>query len=599
MTPALSPYQVAVRAGLPMSVPQAAKLKAFAGEPLNREEQRAWRTMTGTWFASPNPDGYDELWDTDGRRSGKDTRTLAPIAVSTALNPKYEKNGAPGERFVTLVTAPIVEKTTQLMNSIRGLFDRIGVKYQTRDGWLVLEDRPVDVRPVPMTAIAASSDSAKGIFATDMAKGSVVEGSLRHDATFVASSKAMLLSTGGVFVSASQAWMRDGAHYDTCEKFWKKTDGRILVTRGPTWFWVPEHTREMCMELAGGDPRTFKREYEAVPGHADDALLDVDDIERCIARGVTERSWKPRFKYAGAIDLAFRHDFSALCIGHRETTRLPDGSARDITYEDALLTWKPTRGRALDPEGVIAEMAAELRRWKIRTVAIDQYSYDLASSRFAHHGIKTELLKSDVPSQARRAELFMSKLRSGTISLLDDADANRELARLRMQLRSNGMISFAAPATRSDHDDRSDARFALVERLQTVAVVEPDVKEEISVSIEPGVGPHIRISRYRETKWGRVPVAPPRGSAAWDSWCKSQIIEHGVVGGGSVEEWLTEQNGGSAVTAERRAELIARVRAEWNAVDPNASDVFVGVTGDGGGTLDDRLGDLPAWKTRF
>lgn len=598
----MTPHQIAVQAGLSLSTAQAALLKSFAGEALDGDELKAWRRATGTWFARPRAGGYPELWFTAGRRSGKTSRILACIAVSVALDPKYEKNAAPGERFGIFVAAPIVEKTTMLMNTIRGLLDRLGVAYTTRDGWLVLTDRPVDVRPMVMNAVHAAADSAKAVIVDDMTKGAVDAGSAKHDATFESTAKAMLLSTGGPFVSGSQAWARDGLHFRTCERFWKKTDGEVLVAKGATWEWVPEHTRDQCMRLAGGDERTFKREYLAEPGHADDALLDVDDIQACVSSGVSYRPRKQGVLYAAAADLAFRFDYSALAIGHVEERRLPDNTAREIAIEDRLLTWKPRRGEGLDAEGTIAEMAAELRRWGITSIALDQYQFDLAAARFKHAGITAELIKTDVQSQARRAELFLSKLRSRTVMLLDDPDANRELARLRMQLRSNGAITYAAPATRHDHDDRSDARFALVERLQHARVSDPTIKEELIFDHEPGCGMTMRMLRYRVKNIGgfvvKEPVAPPRGTPDYDLWCREQIVVHGVVASPDVDAWIIDQIGAGASPKEVDA-LLARTRAEWGTapMDEDA-ETFIGVVGDFS-SIESRLANHRGWKSKF
>ncbi len=543
----VSPRELAVHAGLSLSIAQSALLKSFAGETLDPDELKAWRRTTGTWTAKPRRGGYRELWLTAGRRAGKDTRVLGPTAVSVALDPRYEKNGAPGERFVVLVTAPIVEKTTQLMNTIRGLFDRLGVRYQTRDGWLILDDRPVDVRPVPMTAIAGSSDSAKAVIVTDMAKGQVVEGA-KHDATFVATSKAMLLSTGGVFVSASQAWMKDGAHFATTERFWRKTDSDILVARGPTWLFVPEHTEEECRKLAGGDERTFKREYLAEPGHADDALLDVDDIERCIARGVRERPRRPGTFYAAAGDLAWRRDFSAVAIGHKEERRLPDGTMRELLVEDRILVWKPRPGQPLDPERVIGEIASALKAYGVTSIGIDQHHFDLVAARLRYHGIAAEQIKTDLTSQARRVEYFLGKLRAGDALLLDDPEANVELGRMRMKLRSTGTVSYAAPEARGHHDDRCDARFAVFERLRDaitsdggeVLIDRSMVRCPISGDLDVPVR-YLPIRNADGIEVGRHYLPPAKGTPRHDRWCRRELSKG--VRSGEAMDWASSRTG--------------------------------------------------------
>lgn len=581
----ITPYQVAVRCDLALSVAQSALLKSMGTEELSPEELKAWRELTGTWLAKPTRD-YRELWVTAGRRSGKDTRILGCISVSCALDPKYERNGAPGERFVVLVAAPIVEKTAQLMNTDRGLFDRLGVAYVPRDGMLSLVDRPVDVKPATMTAVGASSESAKGVFITDVALGQLEEGA-KHDRTFVEQARAMTLSTGGLLVSASQAWARDGVHYETVEKHWKKTGGSVLVAKGPTWAWVPQHTREMCMALAGDDPRTFRRQYEAIPGHAEDALFDTDEIAANVDKGVHERRKRAGVKHAATGDLAWRGDYASVAIGHKEEVRLPDGSVRVKYVEDKLMVWKPRPGLPLDPEAVIAEIAGELRAWDIKSIGIDQFHFDTVASRFKHYGIEAEIVKTDVASQSKRAEFFLATLRARDAVLLDDPEANRELGLLRMQLRSHGHISYAAPTTRGAHDDRSDARMALFERLRTSVTAASDVIEKQHVWIEPGCGVHVEVERYRLRKDAsgytyKEPVPPAKGTPAHEQWCWDLLIQGQR--SGDPMEMLTERLGREPTSED---EIRAAIDDHWAENPKGPGEIFVGV-----------VNTEPDWVTR-
>lgn len=528
-----TPHAIAVRAGLPLSVAQSALLKAMAGEALDAEDLRAFRAMTGTWFGRPRSSGYRECWFTAGRRSGKTSRILACFAVSVALDPKYEVNGAPGERFGVFIAAPILEKTNQLMNTIRGLLDRLGVAYTQRDGWIVLSDRPVDIRPMPMTAVHTAADSAKAVIIDDLAKAQTTEGGARYDAAFIAGARAMTLSTGGPLVSGSQAWAREGTHFETCEKHWKDTEGDLLVARGKTWEWVPQHTREECMRLAGGDRRVFAREYEATPGHNEDQLFDGDDIDACVATGVRERRRRPGIVYSACADLGFRNDYSALVVGHREEKRLPDGSSRDLFVEDAIRVFKPKRGEPLDPEAVLAAIAAELKSRNVRELACDQHHFDSVRSRLRHFGIEAVLLRVDLQAQAKRATAFMEKLRARDLLLLDDPEANRELARLRMRLRSQGLFSYAAPERAGSHDDVSDARIALFgERLRHAQRSDAgDVLIDRDMPRCPITGDHDVPVRYLAVKnrdgieVGRHFLPPARGTPRWDRWCRRELAK--------------------------------------------------------------------------
>ncbi|CAN5914474.1 hypothetical protein BH11MYX4_BH11MYX4_02330 [soil metagenome] len=554
-----SPLQVAVLAELPLSPVQATVLKLMGSEDLTDAELKIFRKLTGTWIAKPKRP-YREFWATLPRRVGKTSRFLSCALVSCALDPRYEKNGAPGERFKVLISAPILEKTQALFSTALGLLDRLGVPYTRRDGEASLHDRPVDIVCMVQNVVHASADTAKGIFLDDFAKAQTAIDGAKFDKSFLESVRPMLLSTGGPLYSFSQAWAADGTQHETTEKFHGKTDGAILSMKGlATWEIVPAHTKEECWRSAGGDPRTFKREFEGLPGHAEDALLDADDVAACVATGVREKRRRSGVHYFAAADLSgMRRDMSALSIGHLESRRLPNGEAREVLVEDKLMIWRPGEG---DPEHVIREMAAELRAWRIHSLPIDQFSYDLATSRFRHYGIQTELLKTDLASQAKRAEVFMGRLRSRTIELLDDADANRELTRIRMKLRSTGLFSYAAPERKSEHDDRTDARFAMVERAQKSGVATGgNIRVHQQVNIEPGVGPRVSTTHLQKTKAAsgeiiEIPCAPPMGTELFDVWACDVLAS-----GRSTPETdarLRELYGDGVITVAMRARFLA------------------------------------------
>src|SRR4051794_21944894 len=103
-----SPYQVAVLAELPLSPVQATVLRMMGSENLTDAEMKIFRRLTGTWIAKPKRP-YREFWAPLPRRVGKTSRFLSCALVSCALDPAFEKNGAPGERFKILISAPILE----------------------------------------------------------------------------------------------------------------------------------------------------------------------------------------------------------------------------------------------------------------------------------------------------------------------------------------------------------------------------------------------------------------------------------------------------------------------------------------------------------
>jgi hypothetical protein len=539
----LSALQIVREYGVVPSAPQAAALKVFGGrgERLDDAEMAAWSWLANVPPGTPPPAGAPRMClGILGRQCGKTDIITAPLILQAALDPRLFRIGLPGQRFTIPVVAPVVDRTTKILDAVRRLLLPLGIAFEERAGEFRLRDFPIDIVATTMSITSASSLTAPLVVGEDMCLATTLEGSPRQDDAIITALMAMGVTVPFFrMVSLSQAHARAGWQHEMVEEFWGKPSIRAVAIKGATFDVYPPVTRERCMELAGRDLKKFRRVYCGEPGQNNESLFERDDIQSNRVEGRFVLARVPGVAYAAAADLAWRRDYTALALGHAEERRLPDGTSRVVFVIDKIRVWKPRPGQPLDPELTIGEIALECRGYGIREIGIDQFSEDIASSRFLHHGLRTAHIKTDLASQAKRAEGLMSKLRSRTIELLDDKETNEELERLQLQYRSRGAISFAAPARKGSHDDRADALLALVERLQAAPAFAVGVRSELTITNdERGFD---FSTRWFDEKTGRT-VAPPKGTPQFDEYAKRLILQ-GVVDSPEINAWIEERLG--------------------------------------------------------
>ena len=511
-----SPHEVAVAAGLVLSDAQAATLKAITGAPLAKPELRAFRKLTGTLLAKPRAGGYLVTVVGAGRRSGKTLHVAAPFAVS-ALLADWSGVLAPGERGRVLLIGPTLAHVRQLLDGIAGILSLLRVKHVRRE----LEIEIVGRRTLAIATVADHLGPRGGTaVAAVVDEGALLPseaGADGFDEEVLAAVRPALATTRGRLLITSSPWRRAGVHFDMIEQHLGKVHGDVLALTGPTWTWNPTLTEEETRRLEP-DERRWSREWNAIAGATEAAAFDPRDIRRCITAGVVERPPRGDAIYGAAIDLAFAGDGCVLAIGHLELLKMPGGPPITRLVVDHLSILRARKGERLDSERVIDLFAGTLRRYRVRKAYADQHGFDLARSAFEKRGIKLELLSMNLAAQAPRFDALGGRLRAGTIALLDNDVATRELGELQVELLSTGLVRYQAPRRRAASDDVCDALAALCkEATDKLPPSGGDIVGELrivrdgpAVSFRTNWFEVVRDEQGREVR--RIPTLPPPGT---------------------------------------------------------------------------------------
>jgi hypothetical protein len=518
-----SPFAIAIAAGLRLSLAQSATLKAIAGEPLTRDELRAFRALTRTTFAKPRAEGYRECFINAGRRGGKTSHVAAPVAVAALLSDPARLTSilAPGERARVLLVAPTLPHVGQIQDTIAGLLDRLGVKYGRRE-------REIDLAPAGLRTVAVATVADHVAVRSGTAICAVVdeaallptdEGADGFDAEVFASLRPSLATTGGKLVAISTPWAMRGVHYETCTSRRGKTSGDVLVCDGPTWEWNPTINEAQTHELES-DPRRWAREYAARAGEHESAFVDRRDVLACVDQGVEERPATDGTDYVAALDVAFRRDRTALVIAHRELRNRDGTLPLDLVVVDCIRTWTPRPGERLDFDALIGEVANVLRRYGSPKVYRDNFAGDAVDGALRQRGIQSEELPMSSRKQIERFDDFGQRLRARSIRLLDHDLAVRELVDLRVKLHAAGRVEIAAPNRKGAHDDVADALALVVHAAKSIApsgdgvfCVTKVTRDERGVSFE---NQWFRMIERPDGGRTRIPAAPPIGSLDWE-----------------------------------------------------------------------------------
>ena len=185
------------------------------------------------------------------------------------------------------------------------------------------------------------------------------------------------------------------------------------------------------------DPRAFEREclarfQDSLSGFLDSALL-----RKAVAPGITGRPPEPTNFYVAAIDPAFRGDAFGFCIAHASET--------EGVVVDYLLRELPTGGEKVDPEKMLAAVAAICRRYRVLEVLTDQFSIEALKQLASHQGLSLREVTFSGKSKAAIYANLQQLLNTNRLHLLDHPETLRELMALERQNLQGGNTKIAGP----------------------------------------------------------------------------------------------------------------------------------------------------------
>jgi hypothetical protein len=274
------------------------------------------------------------------------------------------------------------------------------------------------------------------------------ESKVRSDSELMRALKPGLATTGGKLIAISSPYAKKG----WCFTQWKKHFGNL---RAPTLVWnCPSRTMNPLLLESIVEDALQEDRASALAEYMGQFREDVSEylprsvVESAVMKNRIELMPQKELSYQAFVDLSGgRHDDAALAIGHK-------------LNQKAVVDFQKRYPSPFNPNEVIGDMAASLRRFGIRSVTGDNYAADFNAETFKGHGIT--YTKAAKPKSELYCDL-LPRLCSGGVELLENEILVNQLSNLERRTRSGGRDIVDHPA--GAKDDLANAVAGLVSIL--------------------------------------------------------------------------------------------------------------------------------------
>jgi hypothetical protein len=149
--------------------------------------------------------------------------------------------------------------------------------------------------------------------------------------------------------------------------------------------WISEAWLTRMRRLYETVPSKFIRLCENRPAPSDSAFLTLEEVQDAIDRTLIEPACgTPGVQYVGALDVGLTHDASAFLIGHV--------SADSKFVVDVVRLWQGSRAQPVSLTNLETDVATIARRFKLRTLLIDQWQATSLAEQFKHRSLPAQLV---------------------------------------------------------------------------------------------------------------------------------------------------------------------------------------------------------------
>ena len=461
--------------GESLSVAQRAILKAIYGLPMERDERLAFLEMSEK--REPRKGGYDDVALIMGRRASK---TMLAALVGTyetvRLGPIIHRYLRPGQVARGVLMAQDQKAAREARGYIEGMLTTLHDKGYECLASTQGQERAVTGSliktcwPVEIGIYTASRRSMRGVtglwyIGDEIAHWDTAEGSDNEDKEVIRSvlpSFATLSKLKPKKLLISSPLGKQGVLWETYEK--RESNPRTLVLKAPSWLVNPSLTQDYLDEQQEKDPEAYLREFGAEFSDAStgSAYLPAKIVDQCVERGRTSLPPQTGIEYVAWIDAAFSRDRFSFGVGHRSQ----DGQGA-MAILDHMQHWTPARkkGKDLDPDEIIGEVAQIARAYRCDKIHGDQFSEALIHASFRRHGVAFVEQVASAPEKNDAYQNLRAAMRAGAVRLPDDPVTVRDLKGLIRKETKGGHVSISAPKRRGSYDDAATVVSRLVRKL--------------------------------------------------------------------------------------------------------------------------------------
>lgn len=246
---------------------------------------------------------------------------------------------------------------------------------------------------------------------------------------------------GAMIVGISSPYRKAGLLYKKYRAHYGKP-GKVLVIQAPTVILNPTIDPQIVADALEEDPAAARAEWLAEFRDDISAFVSQEAVDACVSHGVLERARVHGVKHAAFCDPSGgASDSMTLAIGH---SQLAPDSKTSLAVLDAVREIRAP----FSPDTAVAEFAALLKAYGIRSVRGDRYGAEWVSQAFKKAGIEyrtADLSKSEIYRD------FLPRLNSGEVDLLDNRRMITQLLGLERRTARGGRDSIDhAPGAKDD-----------------------------------------------------------------------------------------------------------------------------------------------------
>ncbi len=414
-------------------------LKALYGLAMSAADLKIYEKHTGR--AAPPTEAFTKAWLACGRRSGK-SRIAALIAVYNAVFRKYPTLQR-GEVGVMPIIASDRNQSGVIFGYVNNFFRDVPllaemVVSETKDSIELNNGIKIEVHTSDYRSLRGYT-MIGGIY-DELAFWPTDEHSVSPDTEILnAVEKGSANVPAAMHLGLSSPYARQGALYEAYERnFGKETDE--LVWQADTKSMNPTIEQKWIDKQYAKDPAAAIAEIGAQFRDDVAGFLSMEVITACIVPGRYELPPIAGESYFGFCDPSgSSSDSMTLAIAHVKGGAVILDLLREVTPR-------------FDPESVVEDFCATLKRYRCFGVTGDNYAAAWVSKTFERNRIsytKSALNKSDIYLS------FLPAVNSGQVMLLDHARLKLQLAGLVRMRHSGGKDKIDHRP--SQHDDCANA----------------------------------------------------------------------------------------------------------------------------------------------
>jgi len=387
-----------------------------------------WRQQVERYFTST----VTQVVFRVGRRGGKSS-TLCRIAVVEALHGKHAV--PPGDTGFVAFVSVSRDEAAERLRTISDILDVLKVDHHPRGASRIdLLHKPIAFRVFAASVGGVSGFTCICLICDEVAKWKDMTTGVNPATEVLASARPTLATMPNAKILLSSSPLGE---LDAHAAAYSEGDSDFqFVAWAPTWIAHPALTEEETRKREPNELR-WRREYGAIPLEGtEDGVFTSYLLDRA-TRDLPRIPYDPELSYVAWMDPATRGNAWTFAIATRRWV----GELGSEICKGSIVTcceWQGTPSHPLDPEVILAKIAAECRQYGIEAVHSDQHHADSLRSIGRRVGILVIIDPSTDRTKMTRYEGLSERLACGEIEIPPDKQLRADLLAVTRHLTPNG-----------------------------------------------------------------------------------------------------------------------------------------------------------------